>query len=82
MQKKINSFISGVLGGKKRISALPNKDTEIPQISADDDCAAIHASMDITAEDGEDALVCYISCRCCGAQVHQRMTNLILILGR
>eukprot|EP00039_Didymoeca_costata_P000119 m.44180 g.44180 ORF g.44180 m.44180 type:complete len:523 (-) comp10064_c0_seq1:1151-2719(-) len=50
-EKKISKFISGVLGGKQRIGKLPNEDKSVPLISAEDDCAAIHASLEIPVEE-------------------------------
>jgi len=50
--KKIGTFIAGVLAGKNRIAALPG-DKKVPVISADDDCAAVHAAMTPDAEEDE-----------------------------
>ena len=50
--KKIGTFIAGVLAGKNRIAALPGSKT-VPVISADDDCAAVHASMTPDAEEDD-----------------------------
>ena len=51
--KKIGTFIAGVLAGKNRIGALPG-DKTVPVISAEDDCAAVHAAMTPVEEDDMD----------------------------
>ena len=44
--KKIGTYISGVLAGKKRIGSLPGPkgDRKVPAISSEEDCAAAHAA--------------------------------------
>jgi len=52
--KAITTFINGVLQGKNRIGPMPG-DKKVPTISADENCADIHASM-MPVEEEDDGM--------------------------
>jgi len=52
--KSISTFVNGVLQGKNRIGPMPG-DKKVPTISADENCADVHASM-MPIEEEDDGM--------------------------